>query len=409
MRAPSRALFLLIPVALIACDDGELAPVTTDTRVDVLAPDTLFTETVVDTTPIDTVPADTTPPVDTVPADTTPADTRDTTPADTTPADTTPADTTPADIADTRDTTVADTTPADTTPVDTGPQACPDPARETVITRSTIFRQENYAGAPNALKFETEMCSDAPDSAERAYRFTLAQSTEIYVETDCGWDCELVLTRDGCDDTNVMTCETSLGDEAFGQSYNAGTYHLFVEGDNPEDVGPYDLMVNIHQTGGQQQCVAQALDVMKAANCQDPTFGDPRYELNLTGQQLQPSDNDDFFIQDVGGCTHDGTHIGGAPDRVYSFTLPGPRSVDIDLAPDGWDAMLYVTGSPCGARSQTQDCSDGTFGSGESLSLDLAAGTWYIVVDGFGEETFSGNAWGPFDLSVLVFDDACNQ
>jgi len=257
--------------------------------------------------------------------------------------------------------------------------------------------------------FATDMCGDPPDSVERTYRFTLSQSTEIYAKTDCGWDCELVLTRDGCADANVMDCAAGLGDETLAQRYNAGTYRLFVEGDNPEDVAPYDLMLNINQTGGQAVCQAQALDVMQPANCRDPFFGAPRYELNVTGQELQPTDGDDFYVQDVGGCTHDGSHIGGAPDRVYSFTLPGTRDVEISLSPDSWDALLYVTGAPCGASAQVKACSDGLIGQGEKVSLSLGAGTWYIVVDGFGEKVFADKAWGPFDLSVLVFDDACNQ
>ncbi len=252
------------------------------------------------------------------------------------------------------------------------------------------------------------MCSDTPDSAERTYRFELPQAMEIYAAIDCGWDCELVLTRGGCTDADVMTCETSLGDESFGQSYNAGTYRLFVEGDNPEDVAPYDLMVNLHNTGGQANCQAQPLDIIKPTNCNDPTFGDPRYELALTGE-TKATDIDDFFVQDVDNCTHDANHVGGAPDRVYSFTLPGTREVDITLSPDGWDALLYVTGSPCGAKAQVKACSDDLIGATENVALTLGAGTWYIVVDGFGEETFTDGASGPFDLTVLVYDDACNE
>jgi|GEM_PF-6954022 len=427
MRAPSCVFFAVSATAAIfaACGDDALPALRPETDVlevfqpdgtsaeviDTSRPDTTPDTVPVDTVPVDTTPADTTPadtsrpdttPADTVPADTTPADTTpaDTVPADTTPADTTPADTTPAD------TVPADTTPADTAPADTGPQACPAPADEKVVTRSTIYRQENFSGAKNQVKFETDLCSDTPDSVERTYRFDLPQAMEIYAATDCGWDCELVLTRDGCTDADVMTCETTLGDEAFGQTYNAGTYRLFIEGDNPGDVAPYDLMLNLHNTGGQANCQAQALDVINTNNCQDPTFGAPRYELAVTGQ-TQASDIDDFFVQDVGGCTHDGDHIGGAPDRVYSFTLPGPREVDITLAPNGWDALLYVTGSPCGAKAQVKACSDDVIGSKENVNLTLPAGTWYIVVDGFGEETFSDGASGPFDLTVLVYDDIC--
>ncbi len=234
-----RALFVVsasfVAVFGGACGDDALGPLGPDTDVpEVFLPDaTIATdvldtsrpETVVDTTPVDTAVAETvadttadtnrpdstadTTPADTTPADTTPADTTvaDTTPADTTPADTTVADTRPADTTP-ADTTPADTTPADTAVADTGPQACPAPADEKVVTHSTIYRQENFSGAKNQVKFETDQCSDTPDSVERTYRFDLPQDMEIYAATDCGWDCELVLTRDGCTDADVMTCET---------------------------------------------------------------------------------------------------------------------------------------------------------------------------------------------------------
>lgn len=375
----------------------DTAVTTTTTAPDTQTPqDTTVTETVADTTVTETV-ADTTV-VETV---------EDTTVADTTVAETV-ADTAVAETV--ADTTVADTTsPVDTTPGDTvvGPQTCP--TAETVVTTSTVFTGRDFSGALDEVKFTTDLCSDPPDSVERTYRFDLTSPTEIYAETNCEFDCELVLTKDGCEQNNVVDCASSIGDEIYAGVLGAGTYRFFIEGDNPEDPEAYELMLNFNHTGGQATCDATNIDAMNSANCEDPFIGDPRYELHLDSEATTFADVDDFFIQDVGGCSKDDSHVGGAPDKVYAFTLSGEREVSITLAPDGWDAMLAISRAPCGAASAIQYCSDDLIGGDETIEETLGAGTWYIVVDGFGEETFSGGAHGPFELEVLVYDDACDE
>lgn len=298
--------------------------------------------------------------------------------------------------------------------VDAGPLGCFTAPGVQTVTTSTVFTFENYNGARNDYVFNSNQCSDPPDSVERIFTFDLDHPTEWYTETRCGvsssWDCELVLTRNGCTDADVVNCSTTIGDEAMGGTLPAGKYALFVEGDNPEDPSIFDLMVNFNHTEGQAQCAAKAISVIDPANCEDPFFDSPNYHVILSNEQTTPSDIDDFYVQDVDGCTHDQDHIGGAPDKVYTLTLPAKREVAITLDPiGGWDAMLYVTGSPCGARSQVLACSDDAIGNTEEVGLTLDAGTWYIVVDGFGEETFGANSWGDFDLDVKVYDDACNE
>jgi hypothetical protein len=166
-------------------------------------------------------------------------------------------------------------------------------------------------------------------------------------------------------------------------------------------------MVNFHHTGGLAQCAATTLDVIKPSNCRDPALEDPQYRLLLDSEVTTPEDKDDFYVEGLFGCDNDDDGIGGGPDKVYRLVLPAAREVRVTIDSD-WDALLYITGSPCGARSAVVDCSDG-LGSEEEITADLAAGTWYIVVDGFGEEVFNENAWGAFSLEVKVYDDACDE
>jgi len=54
-------------------------------------------------------------------------------------------------------------------------------------------------------------------------------------------------------------------------------------------------------------------------------------------------------------------------------------------------------------------CNDDVTLLGESLSATLPVGTYHVVVDGFGEETFARDPWGYFTLEVWIFDEVCNQ
>jgi hypothetical protein len=288
-----------------------------------------------------------------------------------------------------------------------------DPGVTQVGDFSTIFYAQTYAGATDKYVFNSNQCSDMPNSAERIYSFELTEATEWYAETRCGtgssWDCELVLTRDGCTDANVVDCQTTIGDEIMKGVLQPGKYALFVEGDNPEDPAVFDLMVNFNHTEGEVNCVSETLNVINPANCTDPVFESPQYHVHYDGLMLSPDDRDDFFVDGSPGCDHDQDHVGGGPDKVYKLVLPTQHEVKITFEPDGgWDGILYITGAPCGAKSAVHDCSDSILSSSETIDTTLPAGTWYIVVDGFGEEVFNANAWGTFSLDVKVYDDACN-
>jgi len=378
--------FLFLALAAVGCSTQTLGDDPDATEADAFVAPTPDARPRADAPPVPDapLPADAPPP----PADAPPE------PADAPPG---PADARLADAQPDANTTASCTT---------GPAV-------TQVPTSTIFPFETFAGAANDFVFNSNQCSDAPDSAERIFSFEIAGAPlEWYAETRCGtsssWDCELVLTRNGCSDADVVACETTIGDEIMTDVLQPGRYSLFVEGDNPEDPAIFDLMVNFHHTAGQAQCESTTINPINAANCEDPILDDPHYHMVVSGETT-PEDVDDFFIEGIDGCDTDDAHVGGAPDKVYKLVLPAPRAVSLVLAPEGWDGMLYVTGTPCGARNQVLACSDDDVGTEEEIDLDLAAGTWYIVVDGFGEETFDGGAWGPFSLDVKVYDDACNE
>jgi hypothetical protein len=282
----------------------------------------------------------------------------------------------------------------------------------TSVPYSTVFAGQVFTAASDLVQFTSPLCPDDPDSAEVVYGLDIDTSTEIYVQTDCDWDCEVVITSGGCENADIVQCAASFGNETILTTLTPGFHYLFVEGDNPGDPASFDIMINRHNINGQTHCVVDAeVDVENLANCVDPVIGQPYFLTELPSESLSPADIDDSFAQDIFSCTADIEHVGGAPDRVYQFDISGvvAKDVEIELVPDGWDSILYLTAEPCGAQSATLDCQDSLLPPGETISQSLDPGTYYIVVDGFGEAVFSGLAWGDFSLTIKVYDPICNE
>jgi hypothetical protein len=285
------------------------------------------------------------------------------------------------------------------------------PADVPVLQHSAIFRDQAYDAAQDLVTIESGLCGTNPVSAEVVYGIEITDATEIYIETDCGWNCQIVLMKDGCTSDHVVQCETTSGDEAFLASVEPGFYYVFVEGSSADDTDTFDIMINIHHMGGMSPCaVDQALTVMDPANCEDPWMGSPYYGVVLDAETLSPDDVDNAFVDGVEGCTSDAGHVGGAPDRIYQFEITGTedRDVSIEVNPSYWGTMIYVTTDPCGALASVVACADGFWGGAETIETTLAPGVYYLVVDGEGEEVFGDNAWGAFSIDLRVYDDACN-
>ncbi|MDY0062946.1 MAG: hypothetical protein RBU45_24270, partial [Myxococcota bacterium] len=116
-----------------------------------------------------------------------------------------------------------------------------------------------------------------------------------------------------------------------------------------------------------------------------------------------------------------GTTIGAVPDLsamrggdvYYTFTLGAEAAVTATVTSDpAWDTYLVLLKGSCDALETvvTNDDFDG-FGSGKSrVAKVLAAGTYFLAVDGFGNDDF-----GPFDLAVVFGeapvcgDGTCNE
>lgn len=86
---------------------------------------------------------------------------------------------------------------------------------------------------------------------------------------------------------------------------------------------------------------------------------------------------------------------GAGRDLWYSFTLPARRIVYLDTVDGGgWSTVLEVRSGSCTGPVVAGGCNDDACGGDRSqLVLELAAGTYYLLVDGH-----DGSHHGPFDL-----------
>ena len=87
------------------------------------------------------------------------------------------------------------------------------------------------------------------------------------------------------------------------------------------------------------------------------------------------------------GAGDDYATCGGGPDVVYSFTLAASEIVYFDTFGSAFDTQISVR-SGCPGAEVAGGCGDDCGASLQSqLAMELAAGTYYVIVDGFGGES----------------------
>jgi hypothetical protein len=112
-----------------------------------------------------------------------------------------------------------------------------------------------------------------------------------------------------------------------------------------------------------------------------------------------------YFVGDTSGMTGDFsnqcdapfTAPGGAPDQVLRLDLPAPKRVVFNMDGSTYSTILDVRAGPTCPGQPVQDaCYVGFSGPRSFLDLQLAAGTYWIIVDGYNNER------GTWALDVRV-------
>jgi hypothetical protein len=99
------------------------------------------------------------------------------------------------------------------------------------------------------------------------------------------------------------------------------------------------------------------------------------------------------------GCDNGGVPGNGAPDELLELTLSAPMRVIFDMQGSGYDTILDIRQGPsCPGTEMAGACTIGNPPFRSYLDLELAAGTYFIQVDGY------ELASGPWFLDVRVVD-----
>ncbi len=99
------------------------------------------------------------------------------------------------------------------------------------------------------------------------------------------------------------------------------------------------------------------------------------------------------------GCDQGGQPPGGAPDQLFKLVLTATRRVVLTMEGSGYNTLLDVREGPaCPGDEVPLGCTVGYQTSRSFLDLTLAAGTYFIQVDGANGDK------GPWFLDVFVVD-----
>ncbi len=103
-------------------------------------------------------------------------------------------------------------------------------------------------------------------------------------------------------------------------------------------------------------------------------------------------------------AAHDcgGTLAGSASDQIYSFTLASEADVAITLQSQDFDGVIRVSSACDVGKTLFRGCATDTDGQVDLDLPDLAAGTYYIAVDGV-----AGNDFGDFAIELNTTNPDC--
>lgn len=146
----------------------------------------------------------------------------------------------------------------------------------------------------------------------------------------------------------------------------------------------------------------QALTTTTIPVSGNETFASARVMAAVTGA-------DQRFTGTTAGTANDvnsGCGSTSAGDVVFQFTLPSTTTVTFDTEGSGYDTLLGLYNSASALITCDDDSGSGTL---SRISTSLAAGTYYIVVEGYGANTGAYVLNFTSGLTSLASYLACND
>ncbi len=225
-----------------------------------------------------------------------------------------------------------------------------------------------------------------PGAPEAAFALDVAVPSDLLlVERIAQGDSGAVeLALPGCTSLDLLACFAGAPSPLRTAKYNVapGDYRV---------VGESFLSKPIQLTAFMRPTVAPVF-VPFADGCADAV------DIPETGGRFQGNTanaNADF----TAGCDQAGGAPNGAKDQLLRLVLSADKRVVFDMGGSAYTTLLDVRKGPsCPGNEVVGGCTIGYYTGRSFLDLDLAAGTYYVQIDGFVAES------GPWSLDVYVVD-----
>ncbi len=203
------------------------------------------------------------------------------------------------------------------------------------------------------------------------YRFTLTSSTFVHLDTNgSSYDTVLYLYGSSCGMGTPIQCDDDGGSglqSMIERTLSAGTYYVVVDAYSSSYTGSYVLNITGGGSGGGETC---------------PGAISRTWPGTATGSTSS-------YVNDYSSWSCQSSSSG--PDVVYELPLGVAATVTIDTIGSSFDTVLALLNSSC----TEINCDDDGAGYPDSrIVTSLAAGTYYIVVDGY------SGAGGSYQLNV---------
>jgi hypothetical protein len=203
----------------------------------------------------------------------------------------------------------------------------------------------------------TATCAGLANSPDVVYRLVITQLSEVDVTT-CGgatWDTALHIKSGSCTGTQVACNDDACGVQSrITTVLDPGTYYIIMDGYSSYGAGPFTLTVTVEPYVAPNDTCATALPLSFGSTTSGMTVG---------------AAND-----------YTGSCGGAGLDVVYTFTRSSASDVFIAAWSSDINPVLYLSTS-CGSSTY---CNDNAYSGVNASALvlnNLAAGTYYLVVD----------------------------
>ncbi len=226
-----------------------------------------------------------------------------------------------------------------------------------------------------------------PGGTDAAYALDLSQPSDVLLlaRRSKGDTTAVLLSQPACaGPADQLVCATGQLSPIRAQERNlpAGSYRAVVESVQAQPVQLTALV---------RPAVPPTL-VPFADNCSNPVT------IPAAGGFFQGTTANAQADYEV-GCDLGGQPPGGGPDQMLKIELPSAQRVVLDMQGSAYSTLLDVRlGPACPGAELSKACAAGYYPERSFLDLELAAGTYYVQIDGYAGQS------GPWFLDVYVVE-----